>query len=255
MVGAPDRQEAAVTDRTDVETASDRPGADTATGEAGQGTPTAGGAGGPQRRFLPGVPRPLLAIGLLAVAFVVVATVVASGYGRTTGPQALSQSQIRRILSAAGTTGGPPIGFTRVDRPAPTFTLPPVVGSTPVDLAKLTGKPLVVNFWYSTCPPCQKEAPAIAAVARATAGKVTFVGVDYEDSRASATAFLRSHHETFPDGFDANGKVATQVFGISGTPTTYFLSPNGKRELGVQVGAMTEVQLVHDLHVLYGVRA
>lgn len=214
-----------------------------------------GGAG--RRGVLAGVPRPLLLLGVVAVAFVVVATVVASGYGRSSpGSKPLTQAQIRRLFrEAAGTSGTPPIGFTRVDRPAPTFTLPPVVGTAPVDLAKLTGKPLVVNFWYSTCPPCQREAPALAAVAKATAGRVTFVGVDYEDSRASAAAFLRDHGETFPNGFDGSGKVATQVFGISGTPTTYFLSPNGRRELAVQVGAMTETGLVHDLRTLYGLKA
>lgn len=213
-------------------------------------------APGRRGRFA-GVPRPLLALGVVAVAFVIVATVIASGYGRSSsGSKPLTQAQIRRLFQeAAGTSGSPPIGFTRVDRPAPTFTLPPVVGTTPVDLAKLTGKPLVVNFWYSTCPPCQREAPALAAVAKATAGRVTFVGVDYEDNRASAAAFLHDHGETFPNGFDGSGKVATQVFGISGTPTTYFLSPNGKRELGVQVGAMTETELVHDLRTLYGVKA
>ncbi len=235
------------------------PAAGAAPGRDGRGAGDAGGdaGGGGRRRVLAGVPRPLLVLGIVAIAFVVVATVIASGYGRTTaGTKPLTQAQIRRLFqSAAGTTGGPPIGFTRIDRRAPTFTLPPVVGTAPVDLAALTGKPLVVNFWYSTCPPCQKEAPAIAAVARATAGKVTFVGVDYEDSRSGAAAFLRQHGETFPNGFDGSGRVATQVFGISGTPTTYFLSPNGKRELGVQVGAVTEPQLVHDLRTLYGVKA
>lgn len=208
-----------------------------------------------RRRLFPGVPRPLLILGVVALVFVAVATVIASSYGKATGgSKPLTQAGIRRLFQSAGPTGGPPIGFTRVDRPAPTFTLPPVVGSVPVNLAELTGKPLVVNFWYSSCPPCQREAPAIAAVAKATAGRVTFVGVDYNDNRSSAAAFLRRHHETFPDGFDANGRVATQVFGIPGTPTTYFLSPNGKRELGVQIGAMTEPQLVHDLRTLYGVR-
>jgi thiol-disulfide isomerase/thioredoxin len=223
-----------------------------AAGDAGTGTSSQG----TRHRLFAGVPRPLLALGVVALVFVAVATVIASSYGTSTGVhKPLTQAGIRRLFQSAGTTGGPPIGFTRVDRPAPSFTLPPVIGSTPVDLARLTGKPLVVNFWYSSCPPCQREAPAIAAVAKATTGKVTFVGVDYNDNRSSAAAFLRRHHETFPDGFDASGRVATQLFGIPGTPTTYFLSPDGKRELGVQIGAMTEHQLVHDLRTLYGVRA
>ena len=29
----------------------------------------------------------------------------------------------------------------------------------PVDLLALTGKPMVLNFWYSTCEPCRRELP------------------------------------------------------------------------------------------------
>jgi thiol-disulfide isomerase/thioredoxin len=227
---------------------------DVAAGQSAQGSLAAvPSTSASRRRLFAGAPRPLLALGVAALGFVIVATFMSLGYGRSQGGEALTQAQIRRLIGRA--TSALPIGFHRLDRPAPTFTLPPVIGSRPVDLAQLTGKPLVVNFWYSTCPPCEQEAPALAAVSGATRGKVTFVGVDYEDSRQSAAAFIRSHHEDYPDAFDASGKVATQLFGIPGTPTTYFLSPNGQRELGVQIGAVTEAGLAHDLHALYGVNA
>ena len=30
-----------------------------------------------------------------------------------------------------------------------------------IDLAELTGRPLVVNFWFTDCPPCKREMPAL----------------------------------------------------------------------------------------------
>ena len=234
------------------------PAAGTGTVDAGaSGAPVADGAPGGRRGFFAGVPRPLLALGVAAVAFVIVATVVAFGYGSSSAPTAepLNQAQIRRLLNGQGLASSAPVGFRRIDRPAPAFSLSPVVGTAPVALRHLAGRPIVVNFWYSTCPPCQAEATGLAAVARATAGRVTFVGVDYEDSRSSAAAFLRKYGETYPNGFDGNGRVATQLYGIPGTPTTFFLSPDGRRELGIQVGAMSEASLARDLRTLYGVRA
>lgn len=200
------------------------------------------------------VPKPLLGVGVVAVGFVVAATVIAFGYGNSgrSGPEALNQSQIRRLLGSTGATT--PVGFYRVDKPAPAFVLPPVIGTRPVDPRHFAGHPIVLNFWYSTCPPCIAEAPVLASVSKATAGKVTFIGVDYEDSKPSAAAFIRAHGENYPDGFDSSGRVATGLYGIPGTPTTYFLSTNGRRELGVAIGQLSVRSLTSDLRAVYGIK-
>lgn len=56
-----------------------------------------------------------------------------------------------------------------------------------MSLAGLRGQVVVVNFWASWCVPCREEHPALVSAARdyRTAG-VTFVGVNYQDSRDSA---------------------------------------------------------------------
>lgn len=48
----------------------------------------------------------------------------------------------------------------------PAITLPDLDGA-PVDLARFTGRPLLINVWASWCGPCVEEMPALAAFAAA----------------------------------------------------------------------------------------
>jgi thiol-disulfide isomerase/thioredoxin len=41
----------------------------------------------------------------------------------------------------------------------------------------LLNKPLLVNFWASWCPPCQRELPSILAMAKKYKAAINFVGV------------------------------------------------------------------------------
>src|SRR6266849_141831 len=88
------------------------------------------------------------------------------------------------------TTAHSGVGFVRLHKPAHSVSLPSLRGQRTIDLAKLAGKPIVMNFWASSCHPCRKETPALAGEARALGGKVTFVGIDTADRRAAAIAFI-----------------------------------------------------------------
>ncbi|MBW2338303.1 MAG: TlpA family protein disulfide reductase, partial [Deltaproteobacteria bacterium] len=57
-------------------------------------------------------------------------------------------------------------GITMVNRPAPDFILMTFKGTT-ISLADLRGKPVVINFWASWCPPCRVEASLIERTWRA----------------------------------------------------------------------------------------
>lgn len=111
-----------------------------------------------------------------------------------------------------------------------------------VRLAAFRGHPLIVNFWASWCAPCRQEMPALEAVARKERGRIDFLGVDANDQRGSALAFLRKTGVTYPVAFDAHATAAAR-YGVYGLPTTYFLSPTGQ-VLGHQVGALTESRLL-----------
>jgi len=142
-------------------------------------------------------------------------------------------------------------GFTKVDRSAPAVLLPSLRGSGTVSVAKLAGKPIVVNFWASTCEVCKSETPALAAVARTLGGKVTFVGIDSVDRHGPAMAFITKYHVPYPIGFDPQGMAAIK-YGVIGLPVTFFLSPSGKTIMGENIGALTSSTLRTILHKLYG---
>ena len=146
----------------------------------------------------------------------------------------------------------PALGFSRVSRPAPAFDLPPLNGHGSVRLAALRGRPVVVNFWSSTCAPCQRESPAIARVAAALRGKVTFVGIDTADSKSAARAFAIRTHMTYHLAYDPTASAASQ-YRVPALPETVFLTSSGTKIVGVDLGALTAQHLSGILRDLYGI--
>ncbi len=143
------------------------------------------------------------------------------------------------------------LGFTRLDKAAPALALPSLAGSGTITLTKLSGKPIVLNFWASTCTVCKKETPALASVARSLGAKVTFLGVDSVDQRAPALKFEQKYGVPYPSVFDPQGMAAVK-YNVPALPVTFFLSPSGRTILGENIGALTASGLRDILHELYG---
>lgn len=143
------------------------------------------------------------------------------------------------------------IGFARVSRPTPAFDLPRLDGRGTIQPGQLQGKPIIINFWSSTCTICRQESPAIAQVAHATRGSAYYLGIDTLDSRSAAMAFVRKYGISYPIAYDAQG-VAAARYGVPGLPVTFFLSRTGKQIIGINTGVLTAHSLGAILRTLYG---
>jgi peroxiredoxin len=86
-------------------------------------------------------------------------------------PEARSSSvpAPRGPAALASATPGPHAGMRLpfierfTGKPAPPFALKDLKGRT-IRLADYRGKVVLINFWYSTCPPCRKETPDLMAL-------------------------------------------------------------------------------------------
>ncbi len=101
-------------------------------------------------------------------------------------------------------------------------------GAFEARLTELRGHPVVVNQWASWCGPCRFEFPFFERQARKYEGRVAFLGVNSQDSRDDAAAFLKELPVPFPHYFDPDGSVARLFRGGRAFPTTAFYDAAGK---------------------------
>jgi len=91
---------------------------------------------------------------------------------------------------------------------------------------QVEGTPMVINMWASWCGPCTAEAPDLAAAAARYGDRVQFLGVDVQDNRGDAQAFVHDHGWPYPSVFDPSGAIMTHL-GITGPPATFFYAADG----------------------------
>jgi cytochrome c biogenesis protein CcmG, thiol:disulfide interchange protein DsbE len=112
-----------------------------------------------------------------------------------------------------------------VGRTAPKLAIQAVDGSK-VALADLRGRPVVLNFWASWCPPCREEDPALKSAASASDGRIRFLGVNIQDTAAAASAYVVEQQQPYPVGPLVSGRY--QDYGVTVPPETFFIDSDGK---------------------------
>jgi len=101
-----------------------------------------------------------------------------------------------------------------------------------VDLAKLKGKVVLIDFWATWCGPCVAEVPNVVKVYdRLHAKGFDIVGIsfDREDDKAGLQKFVADNRMPWPQYFD--GKFWQnrfgQEFGIQSIPTMWLVDKKG----------------------------
>ncbi len=115
-------------------------------------------------------------------------------------------------------------------KPAPDFEIelfgtPNYTKGDVVNLDSFEGHPLVVNFWYPSCPPCRAEMPDLQATFEAHRDEgLEFIGIQLLglDSIAEGQEFIDDFGITYAVGPDADGSLIIG-YDVIGFPTTVFV--------------------------------
>ncbi|MGH7969770.1 MAG: TlpA family protein disulfide reductase, partial [Limisphaerales bacterium] len=100
-----------------------------------------------------------------------------------------------------------------------------------VDLAKLKGKVVLIEFWSTSCGPCVAEMPEVKATYRKFHDRgFEVVGVSLDDKESELRRFIREKDLPWPQHFDGKGwenKFALR-YGIFAIPTMWLVDQSGK---------------------------
>lgn len=113
---------------------------------------------------------------------------------------------------------------------APDFTVWDQDGNQTSLKEILEGKPAVINFWTSKCPPCKEEMPDFEEVYQEMKDQVQFIMVDsvgcMGETKESGRAYVEEQGFTFPVYYDLEMDAVIN-YGIQVFPTTYILNEEG----------------------------
>ena len=136
-------------------------------------------------------------------------------------------------VAVQGVTG--PVGLVnkgaperlKIGDPAPDFRLAQL-GGEPVQLSKLRGKTVLVNFWASWCDPCKDEMPILQRFYQKYKNQdVVFLAVNVRDSADAAKSYFKNNNLTMPVLMDLTGDVPGG-YRVTAYPETYLVDKNGK---------------------------
>jgi thiol-disulfide isomerase/thioredoxin len=171
-----------------------------------------------RRRFARDVGVPAMAIGAVIVAIVVVQWWMTKP--PTVAPLGGGTGDYTPLQGAHTGASSTKLGAT-----APVFRLAAAAGGQ-LDLTTYRGRPVLVNFWATWCPPCRKEIPDLVTLQRNWGDTVQIVGVDLSEPLADVAQYASDFGMNYPIGLDYDGAV-TSAYQLTGLPETFFLDEFG----------------------------
>ena len=137
---------------------------------------------------------------------------------------------IRRFFLAAA-LGCVAVGCDRgshpgqIDKPAPVFAIND--GQHSVDLSRLRGHVVLLNFWATWCGPCIEELPSLELMQQELP-QVQVVAIDSSDTLDGYQTFLARRPVQLLTVFDAKpAPTSNALYGTFAYPETYVIDKSG----------------------------
>ena len=109
---------------------------------------------------------------------------------------------------------------------APDFVLQDTEGKTH-RLSDYRGKPVIINFWTTWCPPCREEIPSMnRAWHLLEEDGIALLAINMGEDEDTIFIFTADYPADFPMLMDREGEVIAE-WPVKGLPTTYVVAPDG----------------------------
>ena len=138
------------------------------------------------------------------------------------------------LILAGCSAQGPEVG-----KLAPDFKLQSLDGQT-VSLGDFRGKPVLLNFWATWCPPCRFEMPFLQEIFenKEWSGKgLVILTIDIGENPSRVKEFMENYDLSFPVLLDTDQNLALE-YNIRAIPTTFFIDKDGIIQ-DIKVGAFS----------------
>lgn len=181
----------------------------------------------------------LALVAVLALAFVGYRYLSTHREGTISSPDGVQE--IVPMTDAAETTPDTAPAETAEDYTAPDFIAYTLTGEA-ARLSDFAGKPVVINFWATWCPPCRQELPGFENAWQQYGDDVVFLMVECGgETTEEVETFIAEGGYTFPVYVDSDGSGAA-AYSINAIPVTALVDAEGKL-FAYQVGAVEEDSL------------
>lgn len=137
--------------------------------------------------------------------------------------------------------GPSPGPAAEIGSPAPGFVLTDTNGRG-VQLSDFAGRTVLINFWATWCVPCRTEMPDLENAFREHGPRgLVVLGVNLQESAASASEFAEKFGLSFPILLDTDGSVA-RAYRMTGLPESWIVGKDGT-VIQRKIGAFTKNEL------------
>ena len=101
------------------------------------------------------------------------------------------------------------------------------VDGSEIDLSKLRGKVVLLDFWATRCPPCVEEMPKVLATYQKFHRKgLEIIGISTDESKEIVTSFVKARGIQCPQYLDEDREISDR-WQIPGLPTMWLLDKKG----------------------------